>query len=48
VKFQRKENFEKNIWPCKKNGMWRICTNQELMELYREAAIISEIRKRRL
>jgi len=32
----------------KKIGMWRICTNQGLMELYREADIISEIRKGRL
>jgi len=32
----------------KENGMWRICTNQVLMELYREADIISEIRKGRL
>jgi hypothetical protein len=36
------------MWPSKKNGIWRICTNQEFMEQYRKADIISEIRKGRL
>jgi hypothetical protein len=31
--------------PVKENGMWRICTNQELTNPYREPDIISEIRK---
>jgi hypothetical protein len=30
---------------AKENGMWRICNNQELFDLYREPDIISEIRK---
>jgi len=34
--------------PVKENGMYRICTNQELINLYREPDIISEIRKGRL
>jgi len=31
----------------KENGIWRICTNQEFMDLYREPDI-SEIREGRL
>jgi hypothetical protein len=34
--------------PVKENGVWRISTDQELMNLYREPDIISEIRKGRL
>jgi hypothetical protein len=30
------------------NGMWRICTNQVLINLYRGPDIISEIRKGQL
>jgi hypothetical protein len=43
-----KENIKKNIWPCKKNGIWGIRTNQELVDLYKELDIVSEIRKGRL
>jgi hypothetical protein len=35
---------EKNIWFSKENGVWRIRKNQ-LMNLYRETDIVSEIRK---
>lgn len=31
--------------PVKENGVWTIRTNQELMDLYREQDIITEIRK---
>jgi hypothetical protein len=31
--------------PVKENGMWRLCTNHELINLYREPHIILEIRK---
>jgi hypothetical protein len=34
--------------PVKENGMWRKCTNQELINLYREPDIISEIREGQL
>ena len=34
--------------PVRGNGMWRMCINQELMNLCREPDIISEIGKRRL
>ena len=34
--------------PVKENGVWRISTDQELMNLYREPDIISGIRKGRL
>lgn len=34
--------------PVKENGMWMICTYQELINLYREPDIISEIRKGQL
>jgi hypothetical protein len=37
-----------SVDPVKENDMWRICTNQKLMNLYREQGIISEIRKQRL
>jgi hypothetical protein len=32
----------------KENGVWRICTNQEVMNLHREPDITSEVRKGRL
>jgi hypothetical protein len=34
--------------PVKANGVWRIRSNQELMDLYREKDTISEIRKGKL
>jgi hypothetical protein len=40
-----KENIEKKIGPVKGSGVWRIRTNQELLGLYREPGIISEIRR---
>ena len=43
----RKKDIEKN-GPVKENGVWMIRTNQELMNLYSERDIISEIRKGRL
>jgi hypothetical protein len=41
-------NNENNIWPSKRNGVWRIRTYQEFMNMCREPDIISEIRKGRL
>jgi hypothetical protein len=43
-----KEYIEKNIWPSKRKWRVRIRTNQELIDLYRETDIMSEIRKGRL
>jgi hypothetical protein len=36
------------LGPVKENNMWKICTNQGLMNLYRKPDIISEIRKGKL
>jgi len=39
-----RENTEKIFGPVKENGVWRMrSTNEVLMDLYREPAIISEI-----
>ena len=41
-----KKDIEKSIWPSKrKNGVWRIRTNQELMNLCSEPDTMLEIRK---
>jgi hypothetical protein len=40
--------LRKIFGPVKENGLWRIRTNQELMDLCREPDIISEIRKEKL
>jgi hypothetical protein len=45
--WERKNN-EKNMWPNESKWRVRIRTNRELMDLYREADIISEIRKERV
>jgi hypothetical protein len=42
------EILRKIFGPVKENGTWRVRTNQELVDLYREPDIISEIRKGRL
>ena len=39
--------MRKLFGPVKVHGLWRISTNQELMDLYREPDMISEIRRRR-
>jgi hypothetical protein len=45
----RERKILKRIFgPVKENGPWRISTNQELMNLYKETDTISEIRKGRL
>jgi hypothetical protein len=36
------------LGPVKGNGLWKICTNRELINLFREEDIISEIRNGRL
>jgi len=40
-----KENTEKNIWARKHNGVRSVHTNQELIDLYTEPDITSEIAK---
>jgi len=40
--------LQKILGHIKENGIRRICTNQEFMNLYREPDIISEIIKGRL
>jgi hypothetical protein len=40
--------LQKIFGHIKENGIRRICTNQEFMDLYREPDIISETRKGRL
>jgi len=42
-----KENTEKNTWPVKENGVWRVRTDKEFMDLCSESYVISEIRKGR-
>jgi hypothetical protein len=37
--------FKNVVCPVKVNGMWRIRTDQELMNLHREPDIISDIAK---
>jgi hypothetical protein len=39
--------LRKIFGPRKENGVWRICTNQEFYESFREPDIITEIRKGR-
>jgi hypothetical protein len=43
-----KKIFRRITCPVKENGACRIRTSQELMNLYKEPDIISEIRKGRL
>jgi hypothetical protein len=40
-----REIFRKIFGPVQAAGMWRMCTNQELMNLYRELNAILKIRK---
>jgi hypothetical protein len=43
-----KKTWKRIFGPVKKHGVWRIRTDQELMNLFIEPDIVSEIRKGRL
>jgi hypothetical protein len=44
VKYVREENFKQRVWTGQ--GVWRIRSNQEVMELYKIPGLIADIKKR--
>lgn len=40
------ESIVENLWSCKQRGQWRIRTNAELQELFKQADITTEIKQR--
>ena len=42
------EHIKKDVWTGGRATIWRIRTNEELMVLYKDLAIVTEFKKKRL
>ena len=48
IKYVGKENIREDIWTCGRKGIWRLRTDQELQEMYRDLDIVADITKKSL